>query len=163
MTFSEILNILLGGGFLALMVGVITLRATVRKANAEAAQAQAEAKKAEAEAERARAEAESVRITNTENATRILVENIVKPLQEELYATRRDLLETKREMVRLRRSVESASGCPHAANCPVMHRLRYGQKGQDGGDSDGGGHDGHRHGIIRNKSDPAGDSAQEPG
>ena len=149
MTFSEILNILLGGGFLALMVGVITLRATVRKANAEA--------------ERARAEAESVRITNTENATRILVENIVKPLKEELYATRRDLQETKREMARLRRAVETASNCPHSDNCPVMHRLRDGQKGQDGGDRDGGGHDGHRHGIIRNKSDPAGDSAHEPG
>ena len=36
MTFSEILNILLGGGLLALVVGVITLKATVRKANADA-------------------------------------------------------------------------------------------------------------------------------
>lgn len=35
MTFSEILNILLGGGLLALVVGVITLKATVRKANAQ--------------------------------------------------------------------------------------------------------------------------------
>lgn len=69
MTFSEILNILLGGGFLAMVVGVITLKATVRKANADA--------------EKARADAETVHITNTENATRILVENIVKPLKDE--------------------------------------------------------------------------------
>ena len=82
MTFSEILNILLGGGFPCLMVGVITLKATVRKANADA--------------ERAKADAESVRITNTENATRILVENIVKPLKEELNATREDLQATKK-------------------------------------------------------------------
>lgn len=46
MTFSEILNILLGGGLVATLLGVITLKAAVRKANAEAAQAQAEAKKA---------------------------------------------------------------------------------------------------------------------
>lgn len=64
MSFSEILNILLGGGVVALIVAVATMRATVRKANADA--------------EKAKAEAETVHITNTENATRILVENIVK-------------------------------------------------------------------------------------
>ncbi|TFU93565.1 hypothetical protein E4T81_06300 [Barnesiella sp. WM24] len=158
MTFSEILNILLGGGLLALVVGVITLKATVRKANADA--------------ERAKADAESVRITNTENATRILVENIVKPLKEELNATREDLqatkkemASTKREMARLRKAVEAASACPYSTNsngCPVLYKLRDNQKGSDGADSDCG--DGrearYRH---RNKADPQGDSADESG
>lgn len=129
MTFSEILNILLGGGLLALVVGVITLKATVRKANADA--------------ERAKADAESVRITNTENATRILVENIVKPLKEELNATREDLQATKREMAstkremqRLRKAVEAASGCRHADYCPVLFKLRDNQKDADGTDTE---------------------------
>ena len=110
MSFSEILNILLGGGVVALIVDVATMRATVRKANADA--------------EKAKAEAETVHITNTENATRILVENIVKPLKDELHATREDLqatkremASTKREMARLRKAVEAASGCPHSDGC----------------------------------------------
>lgn len=139
MTFSEILNIFLGGGFLALVAGVITLKATVRKANAEA--------------ERAKAEADTVRITNTENATRILVENIVKPLKEELNATREDLLATKRqmastqrEMARLRKAVEAASVCPHADGCPVLLKLRYVPKGADEGNTDRGHRGEARHG-----------------
>lgn len=155
MTFSEILNILLGGGFLALMVGVITLKATVRKANANA--------------EKAKADAESVRITNTENATRILVDNIVKPLKEELNATREDLqatkkemASTKREMARLRKAVEAASGCPHTDGCPVLRKLRDNQKDADGTDSDSA--DG-REARYRNrdKADIQGDGADESG
>lgn len=143
MTFSEILNILLGGGFLALMIGVITLKATVRKANADA--------------EKAKADAESVRITNTENATRILVENIVKPLKEELNATRnelhttreklsaneelmagmqKELASTKRAVSRLSRAVESAKNCPHTDDCVVLYRLRNNKKESDGADTD---------------------------
>ena len=124
MSFSEILNILLGGGLVALVVGVATMKATVRKANADA--------------EKARADAETVRITNTENATRILVENIVKPLKDELNATRTDLqstkkemASTKREMARLRKAVEAASGCRHADYCPVLFKLRDNQKDSD--------------------------------
>ena len=124
MALSEILNYILGGSVLALVIGVITLKATVRKANAEASQAIADADKS-------KAEAESVRITNTENATRILVENIVKPLKEELNATREDLqatkremASTKREMARLRKAVEAATGCPHSDGCPVLAKLQ---------------------------------------
>lgn len=65
MSFSEILNILLGGGLVALVVAVATMKATVRKANADA--------------EKARADAETVRITNTENANA----NIGSPLNNE--------------------------------------------------------------------------------
>lgn len=72
MQFNEILNIVLGGGLIATIIAILTLRATVRKANAEA-------KRAQAEAEKAKAEAESVRIDNVEHATAVLIKNIVKP------------------------------------------------------------------------------------
>lgn len=156
MSFSEILNILLGTGFVGLVVAVATMKATVRKANADA--------------EKAKAEAETVRITNTENATRILVENIVKPLKDELHATREDLqatkremASTKREMARLRKAVEAASGCPHSDGCPVLRKLRDNQKESDGGDGEGGdGREARYHGN-RNKADPQGDGSDEPG
>ncbi len=131
MTLSEIFNLILGGGLLALIVAVVTLKATVRKANAEAA-------RAIADAEKSKAEADAVRITNTENATRILVENIVKPLKDELNATRTDLqatkkemASTKREMARLRKAVEAATGCRHADYCPVLSKLRDNPKDTD--------------------------------
>ncbi len=104
MEFSEMLNWILGGGLLAAVVGLLTLKATVRKANAEA--------------EKAKAEAETVRIGNTEQATRILIENIVEPLKKELSETREDLREakkelgsTKREMARFRKAIETANSC----------------------------------------------------
>lgn len=136
MSFSEILNILLGGGLVALIVALATMKATVRKANAEA--------------EKARADAEAVRITNTENATRILMENIVKPLKEELHATReklsaaeglmasiqKELASTKRALSRLSRAVESAVNCPHADDCVVLRKLRNNKKESDGTDPD---------------------------
>lgn len=156
MELSEILNLILGGGLLASVVGVITLRATVRKANAEA--------------ERAKADADGVRITNTENATRILVENIVKPLKEELNATREDLqatkkemASTKREMARLRKAVETASNCPHSDACPVLAKLRVNQKDTDrAGDDDTGARD-SGHECPRNKADPDASDTGESG
>lgn len=168
MNFSEILNIIIGGGLVVTLLQVITLKAAVRKANAEATQAQAQAKKAEAEAE-------SVRITNTENATRILVVNIVKPLKEELNATREDLQATKREMAstkremqRLRKAVAAAINCPHSDDphsdgCPVLLKLRDNQKDSDGADSDGADQGDFRDGSVRNKSDPEGGGAVEQG
>ncbi len=156
MTFSEILNILLGGGLVALVVSIITMTATVRKANAEA--------------EKAKADAEAVHITNTENATRVLVENIVKPLKEELNATREDLhatkkemASTKREMARLRKAVETAVACPHARDCPVLHKLRVNPEiGFDGvGDNTDSGEP--RHDDSGSKADPMGDDTEEPG
>lgn len=142
MSFSEILNILLGGGVVALIVTLATMKATVRKANADA-------EKAKADAEKARADAEAVRITNTENATRILMENIVKPLKEELHETReklstaeglmvsiqKELASTKRALSRLSRAVESANNCPHSDDCVVLHKLRNSKKESDGADT----------------------------
>lgn len=114
MELSEIINLALGGGLVATVVAVITLKSTVRKAKAEA--------------EKALADAEAVRIDNTEKATRILIENIVTPLKEELNETRKDLNATKREMARLRKAIDDASGCRYSDNCPVLKRMRIEQK-----------------------------------
>ena len=123
MEFSEILNYILGGGLLAAIVGIVTLKATLRKANADA--------------ERAIAEAETVRIDNAEHATRILIENIVEPLKKELHETREELRETKkefgatkREMARLRKAIGDANSCKHSDDCPVLYRLRDLPKGE---------------------------------
>lgn len=130
MEFSVILNWILGGGLLAAVAGIVTLKATVRKANADA--------------DKAKAEAETVRIDNAEHATRILIENIVEPLKTELSETREELRETKkefgstkREMARFRKAVESANGCKFRVDCPVLSRLRDIPKGGPG------------HGIVR--------------
>lgn len=138
MEFSEILNYILGGGVVALLVGVLTLKATVREANAKAEQAKAEA-------EKAKAEAESVRIDNAEHATRVLIENIVEPLKKELSETREELRETKkefgstkREMARFRKAVESANSCKFHVDCPVLLKLRYLPKGEGIGRADRG-------------------------
>lgn len=154
MSISEILNILLGTGLVGSAVAVATMKATVRKANADA--------------EKAKADAETVRITNTENATRILVENIVKPLKEELNATREDLQATKkqmastqREMARLRKAVEAASGCRHADYCPVLYKLRDNQKDATGSDIFDIRED--RHDDNRDQADHNADNPGEPG
>ena len=135
MEFSEILNYILGGGLLAAIVGIVTLKATLRKANADA--------------ERAIAEAETVRIDNAERATRILIENIVEPLKKELHETREELRETKkefgstkREMARLRKAIADANSCKHSDDCPVLYRLR--DLAKDGGCETGDLFAGHR-------------------
>ncbi len=132
MEFSVILNWILGGGLLAAVVGVTTLKATVLKSNAEA-------ERAKADAEKAKAEAESLRIDNAEHATRILMDNIVKPLKDEFNETKKELAETKkelarntREMARFRKAVESANSCRYSADCPVLVKLRDIQKGEPG-------------------------------
>lgn len=123
MNFSEIINLVLGGGLVATVIAVITMKSTVRKAKAEA--------------EKALADAETVRIDNTEKATRILIENIVTPLKEELYETRKDLNATKREMARLRKAIDDANSCRYGDDCPVLKRMRVEQKKREpSGDSE---------------------------
>lgn len=163
MSFSEILNMLLGGGLVALIVALSTMRATVHKANAEA-------ERAKADAEKAKADAEAVHITNTENATRILMENIVKPLKDELHATREDLqatkremASTKREMARLRKAVEAVSGCPHSDGCPVLYKLRDNPKDADGAGADIFDIREDRHDVDGDQVDNNADNPGEPG
>ena len=114
-----------------MLIAVLTLRATVREANAKA-------EKARAEAEKAKAEAETVRIDNAEHATRVLIDDILKPLREELAsvrkelgttkeelnATRKEFGSTKREMARLRKAIDAANRCEHHDECPVLYGLR---------------------------------------
>ena len=121
MELSEIINLVLGGGLVATIAAIITLKSTVRKAKAEA--------------EKAEVEAETVRIDNTEKATRVLIENIVNPLKEELNETRKDLNATKREMARLRKAIDDANSCRYSDDCPVLHRMRIEQKKREPGDS----------------------------
>lgn len=103
MDWNDVLNIVLSGGLVGLLTFLLTWRSQARKA---------------------RAEADTVNITNTEQATRILVENIVEPLKQELNATRRDLSATKREMARLRKAIDDANSCKYSASCPVLRRMR---------------------------------------
>lgn len=128
MELSEIINFVLGGTLLATVIGIVTLKAKVKQANADA--------------EKAQAEAETVRIDNAEHATRILVNNIVEPLKDELNATRKDLQATKREMARLRKAIDTANSCKHHDDCPVLVGLRDKPKSERG-------HGGKRETSIR--------------
>lgn len=118
MDLSQILNVLLGGSLVGALISIVTIRSALRKARADA--------------EKALAESDTVKITNTEQATRILVENIVEPLKQELNETRKDLGATKREMARLRKSIDEANSCRYAAECPVLDRMRRTSKERDG-------------------------------
>lgn len=124
MDLSEFMNIILGGGLVGTVATIGSLRATVRKAKAEAMKAEAGA--------------EAMRIDNAEHATRILMENIVKPLKDEFCETKKELARNTREMARLRKAIDTAGNCPHRDDCPVLDRLRESPKEHDGGeDTDG--------------------------
>lgn len=141
MEFSVILNWILGGGLITAIISIITLKATVREANAKA--------------EKAMAEAQALRIDNVEHATRILMENIVKPLTEQLNATIKSLQSMQREVARLRKSLSVANSCKHADNCPVLFKLR--DLSKDGGYETGGLFAEHRgQYCIRNKTEDSG-------
>ena len=149
MELSEILTFVLGGSLLATVVGIVTLRATVRKANAEA--------------EKAKADAETVRIDNAEHATRILVDNIVEPLKDELNATRKDLQATKREMARLRKAIDTANSCRHHDDCPVLRGVRDHPKDDTGSSQDGNGADDGGQPEQRSPPDTDGNGAEVGG
>lgn len=141
MDFNVILNWVLGGGLITAIISIITLRATVREANAKA--------------EKAMAEAEALRIDNVEHATRILMENIVKPLKEQLNATIKSLQSMQREVARFRKALSVANSCKHADNCPVLFKLR--DLSKDGGYETGGLFAEHRgQYCIRNKTEDCG-------
>ena len=110
MSWSELLNIVLGGGLVGTILAIAQLQSTLRKAGAEAGKAEAEA--------------ESVRLENAEHATRILMENIVKPLKDELNETRRQIESLKRSILRLRKTIDEANGCRYRDGCPVLDGLQ---------------------------------------
>ena len=117
MELSEILNVVLGGSLVGALISIVTIRSALKKARAEA--------------EKALAEADTVKITNTEQATRILVENIVKPLTEELNETRKEIGSIKREVARLRKAIDGANNCRYNSDCPVLERMRVTSKDGD--------------------------------
>lgn len=117
MDLSQILNVVLGGSLLGAVVSIVTIRSALKKARAEA--------------EKALAESDTVKITNTEQATRILVENIVKPLTEELNETRKEIGSIKREVARLRKAIDGANSCRYNTDCPVLERMRVASKERD--------------------------------
>lgn len=121
METSVVLNWIFGGGLAAALTALLTLGPTLRKARAEA--------------EKAKGEAETVHIDNAEHATRILIDNIVEPLKDELNATRKDLQATKREMARLRKAIDTANSCRHHDDCPVLYGLRELPKSEPDPDS----------------------------
>lgn len=90
---SVVLNALLGGG---LIVTLVTLKSARAKAGAEAVK---------------------LRLDNTEQATQILMENIVEPLKKEINGIRK-------EVCRLRKALEKATGCRYGDDCPVIGELR---------------------------------------
>ena len=114
MDLSQILNVILGGSLVGAIISIVTIRSALKKARAEA--------------EKALAESDTVKITNTEQATRILIKNIVEPLKLELNETRKDLNSTKREMARLRKAIDDANSCKYSADCPVLKRMRFSPK-----------------------------------
>ena len=59
MQISELLNVVLGGSLVGAIVSIVTIRSALKKARAEA--------------DKAFAESDTVKITNTEQATRILL------------------------------------------------------------------------------------------
>lgn len=110
MELSEILNVVLGGSLFGAIVSIVTIRSALKKARADA--------------EKALAESDTVKITNTEQATRILIENIVDPLKNELHETRKEVNSLKREVARFRKAVDSANSCRYSDECPVLERMR---------------------------------------
>lgn len=136
MELSEIVNVILGGGLVGTVAAIVSLRATVRKAKAEATKAEADA--------------ESVRLDNAEHATRILIENIVKPLKEEFNETKKELARNTREMARLRKAIDGANSCKHRDDCPVLERMREQPKGVESGSEgeDDGGRDAAREPVA---------------
>ena len=77
----------------------------------------------------------SVRFDNADHATRILMENIVKPLKDEFNETKRELARNTREMARLRKAIDRANSCKYHDDCPVLGGLR--EQPKDGGCADG--------------------------
>lgn len=118
MELSEILNVVLGGSLVGAIVSIVTIRSALKKARAEA--------------DKALAEADTVKITNTEQATRILLQNIVEPLKQELNETRKEVNSLKREVARFRKAIDGANSCDYRDGCPVLQRMRDNERERSG-------------------------------
>ena len=94
--FRIIIEAILGG---TLIVTLVTLRSTKKKASEEA---------------------RSMEIDNNKRLMDGFNEYIVEPLKKEVNGLRKDVR-------RLNRAIEKINDCPHAANCPVRRELQNDQ------------------------------------
>lgn len=90
--------------------GWLTAKLLRRKYDAEVA-------KLQAEVNRAQINSRGDELDNVKTAMDILMQQVVEPLKKEINGIRR-------EMQRLRKAVEKANVCPHAADCPVRSELQ---------------------------------------
>lgn len=107
---SIILNFVLGGGLIAAITAIATLRSSVKEAEAKAEQALAEAK-------RMRAEAHGTELINEEKTLQIFKQYIYEPIQKEA-------INLRRSVNRLNRAIDKIAECPTAATCPVRIKLQ---------------------------------------
>lgn len=102
-----VIEALLGGG---LLVTLLTLRATRRKAMAEAAGVERDN--------------QSKDMNLGKQYVDAFTKNIVEPLKEELATLKQEVSNLKEEVKELKDAVQKANTCPHADECPVLHRLQ---------------------------------------
>lgn len=107
---SIVLNFVLGGGLIAAITAVATLRSSVKEAEGKAEQALAEAK-------RIHAQAQSTELDNEEKTIQIFKQYVYEPIQKEATALRRSVN-------RLNRAIDKIVECPTAATCPVRRELQ---------------------------------------
>lgn len=107
---SLVLNFILGGGLIAAVTAIATLRSSVKEAEAKAEQALAEAK-------RMHAEAKGTELVNEEKTLQIFKQYVYEPIQKEATALRRSVN-------RLNRAIDKITECPTAATCPVRRSLQ---------------------------------------
>lgn len=113
MDWMTLLNYLLGGfGLVSLIVGLLTIGASRRKADAEA--------------DGAVAETEQKNMSLAKEYVDEFRENVYGPLLKELKGLRRDVKN-------LKNAINKINDCPHADSCPVRSEL---QKQQDGDGAD---------------------------
>lgn len=97
---SIVLNAVFGG---SLIVTIVTMKATVRKA--------------EAEAQKANAEVERMKADNERSAMATFNEFIVDPLKVEIKRLNRNING-------LQKAIKQANSCPHSDDCPVLDELQ---------------------------------------
>ncbi len=127
-----IAEILLTGG---LIVTLVTLRSTRRKAKAEADGVEKDNREKD--------------MNLGEQYVNAFMKNIVNPLKSEMAELRQRVVTLTEEVKELKDAVQKANTCPHVDECPVLHRLQKHQgnnaravRGNGGsrirGDPDGG-------------------------
>ena len=83
-----------------------------------------EVEKLKTEVQAAQVNTRGSELDNVQKAMRILMDEIVEPLKQEINAIRK-------ELVKLRRAVEKSNNCRFAANCPVRDELQKPDKTGD--------------------------------